>query len=74
MAYALETSVSLSVGGPASLNRDNLNCLAKITYHLQSGWFEDTPLKGGTEEGCPLKGVHEGTFLIEARHPTWNDS
>jgi len=51
-----------------------VDCLAKITYHLQSGWFEDTPLKGGTEEGCPLKGVHEGTFLIEARHPTWNDS
>src|SRR5215475_8351543 len=30
-----------------------------ISYHPQSGWFEDTPLKGGTEEGCPLKGVHE---------------
>jgi hypothetical protein len=27
-----------------------------ITYHPQSGWFEDTPLKGGTEEGYPLKG------------------
>src|SRR5262249_18454393 len=39
-----------------------------------SGWFEDTPLKGGTEEGCPLKGVHEGTFLIEAGHPAWNHS
>src|SRR5215468_1080241 len=47
---------------------------AKITYHPQSGWFEDTPLKGGTEEGCPLKGVHEGTFLIEAGHPAWNHS
>ena len=45
-----------------------------ITYHPQSGWFEDTPLKGGTEEGCPLKGVHEGTFLTEAGHPTWNHS
>ena len=40
----------------------------------QSGWFEDTPLKGGTEEGCPLKEVHEGTFLIEARQPAWNHS
>ncbi len=28
----------------------------KIIYHPQSGWFEDTPLKGGTEEGYPLKG------------------
>src|SRR5678815_138249 len=46
----------------------------KINYHPQSGWFEDTPLKGGTEEGCPLKGVHEGTFLIEARKPAWNHS
>src|SRR5262249_6335488 len=46
----------------------------QITYHPQSGWFEDTPLKGGTEEGCPLKGVHEGTFLIEAGHPAWNHS
>src|SRR3954452_14648201 len=46
----------------------------KITYHPQSGWFEDTPLKGGTEEGCPLKGVHEGTFPIEAGHPAWNHS
>jgi hypothetical protein len=45
-----------------------------INYHPQSGWFEDTPLKGGTEEGCPLKGVHEGTFLIEARQPAWNHS
>src|SRR5215813_7236102 len=45
-----------------------------ITYHPQSGWFEDTPLKGGTEEGCALKGVHEGTFLIEAGHPAWNHS
>src|SRR5438105_6716281 len=35
-----------------------------ISYHPQSGWFEDTPLKGGTEEGCPLKGVHEGTCLL----------
>src|SRR5262249_44681440 len=35
----------------------------KISYHPQSGWFEDTPLKGGPEEGCPLKGVHEGIFL-----------
>src|SRR5262249_4486964 len=51
-----------------------LLAVAKITYHPQSGWFEDTPLKGGTEEGCPLKGVHEGTFLIEAGHPAWNHS
>jgi hypothetical protein len=36
----------------------------KISYHPQSGWFEDTPLKGGTEEGRPLKGVHEGTCLL----------
>src|SRR5713226_3395053 len=36
----------------------------QINYHPQSGWFEDTPLKGGTEEGCPLKGVHEGTCLL----------
>src|SRR5262249_20113379 len=36
----------------------------KISYHPQSGWFEDTPLKGGPEEGCPLKGVHEGIFLL----------
>src|SRR5262249_12478879 len=35
-----------------------------ISYHPQSGWFEDTPLKGGPEEGCPLKGVHEGIFLL----------
>jgi len=28
-----------------------------INYHPQSGWFEDTPLKGGTEQGYPLKGV-----------------
>ncbi len=46
----------------------------QINYHPQSGWFEDTPLKGGTEEGCPLKGVHEGTCLIEARQPAWNHS
>src|SRR2546422_3101064 len=45
-----------------------------ITYHPQSGWFEDTPLKGGTEEGYPLKGVHEGTCLIEAGPPAWNHS
>ena len=31
--------------------------LAEINYHPQSGWFEDTPLKGGTEQGYPLKGV-----------------
>ena len=28
----------------------------QIIYHPQSGWFEDTPLKGSTEEGYPLKG------------------
>jgi hypothetical protein len=32
--------------------------------HPQSGWFEDTPLKGGTEAGYPLKGVEEGTSLL----------
>src|SRR5713226_8407345 len=36
----------------------------QISYHQQSGWFEDTPLKGGTEEGYPLKGVHQDTFLL----------
>src|SRR6266852_3213287 len=36
----------------------------QISYHPQSGWFEDTPLKGGTKEGCPMKGVHEGTCLL----------
>jgi hypothetical protein len=51
-----------------------LHAYPRITYHPQSRWFEDTPLKGGTEEGCPLKGVHEGTCLIEAGHPTWNHS
>ena len=35
-----------------------------IIYHPQSGWFEDTPLKGGTEAGYPLKGVEEGTSLL----------
>ena len=39
----------------------------KIIYHPQSGWFEDTPLKGGTEAGCPLKGVEEGTSLLGLR-------
>src|SRR5262245_30201660 len=54
---------------------DKLACgVQKITYHPQSGWFEDTPLKGGTEEGCPLKGVHKGTVLMEAGHPAWNYS
>ena len=51
-----------------------LHAYPRITYHPQSRWFEDTPLKGGTEEGCPLKGVHEGTVLIEAGHPAWNHS
>src|SRR2546427_2571709 len=46
----------------------------KIIYHPQSGWFEDTPLKGGAEEGCPLKGVHEGTCLLEARQRARNHS
>src|ERR1700704_3783422 len=45
-----------------------------IIYHPQSGWFEDTPLKGGAEEGYPLKGVHEGTCLFEARQHAWNHS
>jgi len=39
----------------------------KIIYHPQSGWFEDTPLKGGTEAGYPLKGVEEGTSLLGLR-------
>ena len=34
-----------------------LTDLQTINYHPQSGWFEDTPLKGGTEQGYPLKGV-----------------
>jgi His Kinase A (phospho-acceptor) domain len=46
----------------------------QIIYHPQSGWFEDTPLKGGAEEGCPLKGVHEGTCLLEARERARNHS
>jgi hypothetical protein len=46
----------------------------KIIYHPQSGWFEDTPLKGGAEEGYPLKGVHEGICLLEARQRAWNRS
>ena len=29
----------------------------QINYHPQSGWFEETPMKGGTEQGYPLKGV-----------------
>ena len=28
----------------------------QIIYHPQSEWFKDTPLKGGAEEGYPLKG------------------
>src|SRR5262245_50417162 len=59
---------------PVALYRSTPPWRVAITYHPQSGWFEDTPLKGGTEEGCPLKGVHEGTFLIEAGHPAWNHS
>ena len=39
----------------------------QIIYHPQSGWFEDTPLKGGTEAGCPLKGVEERTSLVGLR-------
>ncbi len=39
----------------------------KIIYHPQSGWFEDTPLKGGTEAGYPLKGVEERTSLVRLR-------
>src|SRR6266542_69549 len=39
----------------------------QIIYHPQSGWFEDTPLKGGTEAGYPLKGVEEGTSLLGLR-------
>jgi hypothetical protein len=46
----------------------------QIIYHPQSGWFEDTPLKGGAEEGYPLKGVHEGICLLEARQRAWNRS
>jgi class 3 adenylate cyclase len=51
-----------------------LDRLATIIYHPQSGWFEDTPLKGGAEEGYPLKGVHEGTCLCEAQQRAWNHS
>jgi hypothetical protein len=47
---------------------------SEIIYHPQSGWFEDTPLKGGAEEGYPLKGVHEGTCLCEAQQRAWNHS
>jgi hypothetical protein len=36
----------------------------------RAGGLRIPPLKGGTEEGCPLKGVHEGTFFTEAGHPT----
>ena len=39
----------------------------QIIYHPQSGWFEDTPLKGGTEAGYPLKGVEERTSLVRLR-------
>ena len=39
----------------------------QITYHPQSGWFEDTPLKGGAEQGYPLKGVHKGTSRLRLR-------
>jgi hypothetical protein len=46
----------------------------QIIYHPQSGWFEDTPLKGGAEEGCPLKGVPEDTCLLEARQRVRNHS
>jgi hypothetical protein len=46
----------------------------QIIYHPQSEWFKDTPLKGGAEEGYPLKGVHEGTCLFEARQRAWNQS
>ena len=35
-------------------------CWLQIIYHPQSGGFEDTPLKGGTEEGYPLKGGMRG--------------
>src|SRR6266700_1163385 len=28
----------------------------QITYHPQSGWFEDAPLKGGAVRACPLRG------------------
>ena len=45
----------------------NEDLVLKIIYHPQSGWFEDTPLKGGTEAGYPLKGVEEGTSLLGLR-------
>src|SRR6266540_923501 len=47
--------------------RQPLGAGLKIIYHPQSGWFEDTPLKGGTEAGYPLKGVEEGTSLLGLR-------
>src|SRR5215813_573959 len=51
-------ALSLPPGSPRGIQA------IPISYHPQSGWFEDTPLKGGPEEGCPLKGVHEGIFLL----------
>src|SRR5206468_1260834 len=40
---------------PVSAITDRLYARNQIIYHPQSGWFEDTPPKGGTEEGYPLK-------------------
>ena len=41
----------------AFVDESGQDTLGEINYHPQSGWFEDTPLKGGTEQGYPLKGV-----------------
>jgi len=44
-------------------------CPAHISYHPQSGWFEDAPLKGGAVIAGPLRGhccrkpYSEGTVI-----------
>src|SRR2546426_12651133 len=48
--------------------------LPKSPTTRRAGGLRIPPLQGGTEEGCPLKGVHEGTCLIEAGPPAWNHS
>src|SRR6266540_1407769 len=54
-------------GKETSSETQNGKTCIQIIYHPQSGWFEDTPLKGGTEAGYPLKGVEEGTSLLGLR-------
>src|SRR6516165_10529423 len=58
MAQALEASVSLGVGGPASLNRDNLKCPA-----LPHRDGPAPPVEGGR----PRSG--DGTLLCPAQLP-----